>query len=255
MQGTNINDYKVVYVCEDTVDGIFTAIYKAWENGISKTMVEVRDCSTMSFLYEYIDVKTDTCLSFKVAETIQKKLSGEVYSYIFQTALSDNCDKAQLIYQFLIKAFKMGPSILQYLQDEDVSSIFKISRRVSNEAHKYLGFVRFEELENGVLIARINPLSNVIPLIAEHFCDRLLNENWVILDTRRNYSAIHKRGLGFVLSDAITEKDLLLFSKKSMQEELYKSLWENFFQTIAIKERENFNLQRNMMPLRYRKYM
>ena len=35
----------------------------------------------------------------------------------------------------------------------------------------------------------------------------------------------------------------------------YSELFEHFFHTIAIKERKNLGLQRNMLPLRYRKYM
>lgn len=123
------------------------------------------------------------------------------------------------------------------------------------KAHKYLGFVRFEERNNGILVARINPLANVVPLIADHFQDRLHNENWIILDTVRNISAIHSKGQNYVLSKEITENMLLEMSTLSDKEQEYQKLWKQFFHTIAIKERENTKLQQNMMPLRYRKYM
>ena len=32
-------------------------------------------------------------------------------------------------------------------------------------------------------------------------------------------------------------------------------LWKDFFNTIGIKERENYQCQRNLMPLWYRKHM
>ena len=35
----------------------------------------------------------------------------------------------------------------------------------------------------------------------------------------------------------------------------YRDLWKTFYQAIAIEERKNPKLQRNMMPLRYREYM
>ena len=37
-----------VYLCEDTIDGIFTAIYRAWADGTSHTDVRVRTNDTMS---------------------------------------------------------------------------------------------------------------------------------------------------------------------------------------------------------------
>lgn len=38
-------------------------------------------------------------------------------------------------------------------------------------------------------------------------------------------------------------------------EEKYSELFTEFFHTIAIKERTNSELQRGMLPVRYRKYM
>ena len=246
---------KIICVCEDSVDGIFTAIYKAWEIGTSKTLIEIRGIKTMTLFAEYIEVNTDTELASRVAASIHSKISEEVYYYVYRAALSDDSDKAQYIYEFLLKAFRMGKDIIHKLQDESVMKIFELARKVGNESHKYLGFVRFCELENGILSAKINPLANVVSIVAEHFADRLHNENWVILDTTRNIAAVHRAGYGFVLTNDISEQDLDQFSNKSENEEKYQLLWNRFFDTIAIEERKNKKLQQQLMPLRYRKYM
>ena len=246
---------KIICVCEDSVDGIFTAIYKAWEIGTSKTLIEIRGIKTMTLFAEYIEVNTDTELASKVAASIHSKISEEVYYYVYRAALADDSDKAQYIYEFLLKAFRMGKDIIHKLQDESVMKIFELARKVGNESHKYLGFVRFCELENGILSAKINPLANVVSIVAEHFADRLHNENWVILDTTRNIAAVHRAGYGFVLTNDISEQDLDQFSNKSENEEKYQLLWNRFFDTIAIEERKNKKLQQQLMPLRYRKYM
>jgi len=107
-----------------------------------------------------------------------------------------------------------------------------------------LEFVRFEELANSVLVSRIEPKSNIIPLISEHFADRLHCENWIILDTGRNFAAIHEASKPVFFS-YLTESELANFSVLS----------DTFFDTIAIKERCNPKLQQSNMPLRYRKYM
>jgi len=254
MQGDCSMD-KIICVCEDSIDGIFTAIYKAWEIGTSKTLIEIRGMKTMTLFAEYIEVNTDTELASKVAASIHSKISEEVYYYVYRAALSDDSDKAQYIYEFLLKAFRMGKDIIHKLQDESVMKIFELARKVGNESHKYLGFVRFCELENGILSAKINPLANVVSIVAEHFADRLHNENWVILDTTRNIAAVHRAGYGFVLTNDISEQDLDQFSNKSENEEKYQLLWNRFFDTIAIEERKNKKLQQQLMPLRYRKYM
>lgn len=246
---------KIICLCEDSVDGIFTAIHKAWELGTSRTMIEVRGIRNISLFSEYIEIETDTYLANKVAESVRRKISPEVYYYIYRSALSDNDDKAQFIYEFLQKAFKIGPGIVNHLQDDNVMKVFEMTRRVGNEAHRYLGFVRFVELKNEVLVSKIDPHANIVPLIADHFADRLHTENWIILDTKRDFAAVHRAGKGHVFTSNISEADLDGFSAKSENEEKFNSLWERFFDTIAIEERKNDKLQKQMMPLRYRKYM
>lgn len=244
-----------VYLCDDSVEGIFTAIYKAWKAGTSHTDVRIRDNSSISFFEDYIEVETDKTLSEKVASSILRKLSFEVYTNVYYTCLSDDENKASYIYRFLQKAFKYGSSIINKLQDNDVNFIYKLHRAVGNEAGRYREFTRFEELENGVLAGRIEPKYNIVPIIADYFADRMHNEHWIILDTKRSISAVHVAHKGYALTDQITETDLLNFSGLSEKEADFQALWKRFFDTIAIEERINPNLQRSLMPLRFRKYM
>ncbi len=244
-----------VYLCDDCAEGIFTAIYKAWEAGTSHTDVRVRNNSSISLFEDYIDVPTDKMLSEKVASSILRKLSFEVYMNVYYACLSDDENKASYIYHFLQKAFKCGKDIINKLQDDDVNHVYKLRRAVGNEAGHYREFIRFEELENGVLAGRIEPKYNIVPLITDHFADRMHNEHWIILDTKRSISAIHVAYKGYAFTDQITEADLLNFSGLSKKEADFQALWKRFFDTIAIEERINPKLQRNLMPLRFRKYM
>lgn len=244
-----------IYLCDDSVEGVFTAIYKAWEAGTSHTDVRVRNNSSISFFEDYIDVETDKSLSEKVASSILRKLSFEIYMNIYYACLSDDENKASYIYHFLQKAFKCGSAIMNKLQDDDVNRIYKLRRAVGNEAGHYREFIRFEELENGVLAGRIEPRYNIVPLIADYFADRMHNEHWIILDTKRSISAVHVAYKGYAFTDQITETDLLNFSGLSEKEADFQALWKRFFDTIAIEERINPKLQRSLMPLRFRKYM
>lgn len=251
----NTNIIKNIYLSDGTTEGIFTAIYLAWVDGTSRTDVRINgSCDTLSFFENYIETKTDYKIAEKVCQSIKHKLSENIYFYIYRASLSFNPDRASCIYSFLQKAFRKGPSIINALSDNDVMKLFELDRQVGREAHSYLEFVRFEELENGVLACRINPKSNVIPLITEHFSDRLHTENWIILDTGRNFAAVH-RAHSAPFFCALSDEQLTAFSGFSEKEENFKKLWKTFFETIAVRERVNPSLQRSMMPLRYRKYM
>lgn len=251
----NKADTTHVFCCEDSIDGILTAIYKAWEYGTSCTDVKIKSNLNYSLFEEYIYSDADTQLAFKVAKSIQNKLSDEVYNYVYNTCLSCYEDKTSVVYAFLRKAFKVGKNIVNYLNDETVCRIFEITRNVRNEAHHTLEFCRFEELENGVLCCRVDPMNNVVPLISAHFADRLHCENWIILDVNRKLASVHSAHHGYIITNSINESMLNDFSKPSENELEFQKLWKNFFNTIAIKERTNKDLQRNLMPLRFRHFM
>lgn len=77
-----------VYLCEDTIDGIFTAIYRAWADGTSHTDVRVRTNDTMSLFETYIFSESDGTLARKVQRSIIQKLSVDIYETCYQAMLS-----------------------------------------------------------------------------------------------------------------------------------------------------------------------
>ena len=50
-------------------------------------------------------------------------------------------------------------------------------------------------------------------------------------------------------------KELQKLQTIEKQRDIYTDLWKEFFETIAIKERENPRCQRTHMPLHYRKHV
>ena len=58
----------------------------------------------------------------------------------------------------------------------------------------------------------------------------------------------------FIVRDAQIDEGLIT-DNLSENEESYRKLWIKFFDAISIKERENSNLQRNNLPLRFREFL
>lgn len=244
---------KKVFICEDDFASIMTAVYDAWDfsRGKKHDLVRIELVGTGNFelFAEYVEVQADEDKCAKVVRSIRNKISEEVFGEVFRGTLSDKQDKANAIYHFLVEAFKCGRGVLYNLGNPAVMRLFELTRYVGNEQHRLLGFIRFEELYNGVLFSKIAPVNNVLTLIAPHFCDRLPNENWIIYDERRKIAAIHRKQGGWCLtSDTLVLERIV----SAETENFYKGLWKTFFDTIAIEERKNYKLQRQLMPLRYR---
>lgn len=247
---------KKIFLCDDSIDGIFTAIYQAWSSKAGHSNIKIQECGQnnhypdMELFSEYIQVETDYELALKVSSSIKAKISEEAYEMVCRTAFSDHFGKGDLIYRFLVLGFYYGPDITSHLSNEVVGSVFKINRYVNNEVHHLLGFVRFSQHESGLLTSVIHPKNNVLSLITPHFADRLPMERFVIFDENRSIAALHLPGKPWIMAE-LPELDQGLGSVSPKMDE-YSDLWKTFFEHIAIKERINPKLQRNNLPLRFR---
>lgn len=249
------------FICEDSIDGIFTGVYDAWASkyGHSHIRLTAGDMDNFELFQEYITVTPDSEKSAKVARTLHERLGEEVYSDICQAILANEftvrrkqLDKADCIYRTIVLGFSLadGSKVLHALSEPYVRRVFELARATANEAHHLLGFLRFCELENQVLFASIHPKNDVLPILAEHFSDRLPVEHFIIYDENRRLAVIHKASTPYLIADASSlNQDII---KRYSQKELeYRKLWCGFFESIAIDARKNPKLQSQNIPKRF----
>ena len=270
-----INMYT--FICEDSPNGIFSGIYDAWDFKVNQnkkypagstatdtsSRIYPHACShedihlvchepdNYQLFYEYIHVETSTEKSDKVARTIQCRLGSEFYDAILNAILSivpakkNDLDKADAIYHTLVLGLNTaaGARAIHDLSNPYVHRLFTLSRATANEAHHLLGFLRFSELENGVLFSTIHPKNNALPILAEHFTDRLPQENFMIYDENRQLAAVHAAGKNFMLVDASgIDQDLL--NRTSEKESAYRKLWLAFLTRLRSRHGSIQNFRR-----------
>lgn len=252
---TNQSVEKIIYRCEDTVDGIFTMIYDAWAARIpdERLSLQVEREDTYELFAQYVYVETDLEKAVKVSRSVSRKISPLAFQYIYAAALSFEEDKAMAIYRFLKLGFAVGGRVTDMHARKEVLRIFELHRNVNNEAHLFREFVRFADLENGMLMAKIRPKNQVLPLIADHFADRFGSENFVIIDEKHDMGLFHALGKEWFLAPVDNEAVEQLWGKERSDE--YERLWKTFFKSIEIQPRHNPTCQRNHCSLRYRDYM
>lgn len=245
-------------VCEDSLEGIFTGIYDAYL--LKKPHEQIHICVGEERNYRlfavYEDHKPDEQKAVKVARTIGREFGSEAYMSICRALASPEADKGEAVYKTVVAGLKMRnkKDVMGNLIDPYVHRVFELARFTANEAHYHVEFLRFRELENGILYAEIGPKNNIITFIMPHFADRFPLENFVIYDEKRNIHGMHPKGADWYLVCGDGEAGEI-DHQFSEGEKIYSELFCSFFHTIAIKERRNSVLQTNMLPLRYRKYM
>ena len=175
---------KTVYVCTDSVTGIFSAVYDAWK--AQKTEEEcgiaLRGFMEQQLFCDYVEVEETEEKAVAVESMIRKHMGLLAYHDIYQAALAADAEKGDAILGTMLAAKKLKDSkkIMEHLSHPKVEKVFELSRRVGNESHFLVEFIRFRELESGILYAPITPKCQVLTCIAPHFADRFPLENWMI---------------------------------------------------------------------------
>lgn len=245
-------------ICEDSLEGVFTGIYDAYLMKIPHERIHI--CTGEEENYRLFAVyerhEPDESKTVKVARTIMRDFGSEAYLSICRALASPENDKGEAVYKTVVTGLRMKNKreVMGNLADPYVHRVFELARFTANEAHFHVEFLRFRELENGILYAEIGPKNNIITFIMPHFADRLPLENFVVYDEIRNIYALHPSGGEWYLVYGEEGREMAApcFSE---EERKYSELFTHFFHTIAIKERKNNRLQMNMLPLRYRRYM
>lgn len=246
-------DTITIFLCENSPEGILTAVYDAWASrrGHSHVKLKLNQEDSLELFADYVTVEPDMEKAEKVRRSIQQKISRYAWEMVYRAALSEREEKADDIYRFLVGGFYYGSRVVNMLAEPVVMRITEMNRSVSNEAHFTREFLRFDEREGGILFAKIRAKNDVLTLVVPHFADRLSGENFLILDVSRNRAAVHPAGSSWYLTELTPEQADELLSTRPDE---YRDLWKTFFHAIAIEARKNPKLQRNMMPLHYREF-
>jgi probable DNA metabolism protein len=164
-----------------------------------------------------------------------------------------------LLFRYIRRALAGGPSPELDFGDPDVLETSKIYRKVTREAERLRMFVRFQKTADGIFFAPVAPLYNVLPLAADFFSDRFSDQPWMVYDVRRNY------GLYYNLhetTEVVFDKIDFDFSTGKLRdrqaaedEQYFQRLWKQYFKSIAIKERANPRLHRQLLPKRFWKFL
>ncbi len=249
---------RYIYRCEDSAEGILTGVYDAWASVHRHEENRIEVCGgeweEPVLFAEYIDVVPDAEKSEKVQRSVRLRVSEEAYEMVMKVVLSGSAEKGEVIYRFLICAFREGARACKSLGNPWVMKLFEMVRGFDNESHHLKGFLRFDEQKNGLLFARYAPKNHIMGELMEHFSDRLNGENFLILDEKRRVAGLHRSGERWFLY-RLNEEEYRTISSSYVEEDTYAALWKIFHQSIAIAERHNTDLQRNNLPLRFRPYM
>ncbi len=324
-----------VYQCEDSMESVFTAVYRAYEEKRPPEEVSLSMTDEPMLFAEFIPVEPDRERTRKVVSTLWRNFGEDDYLKICMALAAPDPEKGQAVYRTIVHGLRdkcRQGHLFDDLKDDYVRKTFELARGVLREYDHQRGFLRFKEVEliqdcrnvaedpggelwgefslcadagasreagaRSVLYARIGPKNHLLTFLMPHFADRFPGENFIIYDESRKIIGIHpaegreeekgetsgtgkgegirkeqceRKGGSFRGSsgDAAGEQKPMTWYlascgdgftaldglRSSGRELAYQELFTYFCLKIAIRERRNLELQRNMLPLRFREYM
>lgn len=101
---------KKMLICDDTMEGIFTAVYDGWRWGNRgfSVGIAVREPDYPELFTENLEIISDSVKAFKVSRTIKNRLGGQVYEAVCYAAASVHPEKGTAIFYLLRRALEKG---------------------------------------------------------------------------------------------------------------------------------------------------
>lgn len=233
----------LIYCYDGTFHGFLCCIFESYAKHEVLTAI-VSDEDFEPTLYDTRYVQTD----HEHANRVYRKVfaisqdAGQLLRRGFLTCMPD---KELQLYKLVRRLLEEGPGFLHSTTDPTAYPIWKAIRAMNGEAHLLKGFVRFSDL-NGVLGSEIEPKNRVLPLLRNHFCARYYNETFFIYDRTHREILLYASG-----KSQITSLEQFEMARPDTAEASYRLLWKRFYDTVAIKERENPRCRMTQMPKRY----
>ena len=256
---------RIDYLYDGSFEGFLTCVYLHYYEDRAAGIYPAEQYQN-TILYRSRQVVTDPDKAATVYQAIEEKISVYALQRIYYVFLSEQPDKDNIAFQYLCLGFRMGGKLFAMHSDPVVYAAQQIERKVTGEAHRLKGLLRFSAIsvgggtekdadgsasralinEHEILYAKIEPDHNVLELLGEHFADRFKNEPFLIHDAKRGKALYAENG-----NWHIAPLDVKALPGFSPEEKEYRRLWKNYFETIAIEERKNPNCQKRFMPVRY----
>lgn len=234
---------ELVYLYDGSFEGLLCCIFESYaKREVPTAIISEEDFAPT--LYDTRTILTDWEHAGRVYRKIVKcsPYAADLLRKGFLTCLPE---KELHLYRLVVKLLREGPAFLSRQSDMILYPVLKAVRHLTGEAHLLKGFVRFSEL-GGVLGGEIEPKNRVLPLLRSHFCARYRNERFFL------YDRTHKEVLLYAGGKALIRPlEHFEMAPPDEAEANYRILWKRFYDTIAIKERENPRGRMTHMPKRY----
>jgi probable DNA metabolism protein len=238
----------MILVYDGSFEGFLSLIYEVYYQKLKVTKI-IKEYPSEIVFEEIKKIETSLENSQKVFKAINKIFPKSIVCKILNIFMCDTKKFEMALLEYIILGFKDIKQLFN-INNPSVFYVETLEKELFRHVHKMTGFIRFEELDDKTLYAKIQTKFNVTYFLGKHFLKRFNNQNFIIHDIERKIAFVK-------IENHISIENIASFETPnlSQNEAKFQKLWSSFFNSVSIKERTNVELQQNLVPLIYRTYM
>lgn len=237
------------YLYDGSFEGMLCCIFTAFLRRETPAAIDPEGEGMQLSLIAPELIRTEPDKAKRVADALRGKVSPEALRMVKYGYLCDIPEKELCVLAYVRAVFSGGRQALTDFGDNRILQLSKAVRALRHEAHLYTGFVRFSDC-GPALVSVIEPKNHVLPLLANHFRERLAGENYLIYDRTHRQALLGSGG-----HTAIGPMEEFELPKPNAEEDEYRVLWRRFYQSTDIRQRRNMRCQTSHLPKHFRPFM
>ena len=229
---------------DDSFDGFLTAVFEAFRLHLPVSRIVSESRYEVSlFDEEPHRIVTDSSSASRVWTGIVQRLDNDRVAMLYGSFLSELTGIEDHLWKYLVRLFREGGAFAANPLAPEGLPLLKAAEAVKREQHRFLGFVRFQKTEEGLLFAEIEPQYDVLLLLVGHFRRRYPQKRWAIFDSKRGKGVLCENG-------EVCEIQIPDFHK-GYQGDDFCDLWKQYYNSVTIAERKNLRLMCRELPRKY----
>jgi len=248
----------VYIVYDNTFEGFLSAIFEFYERKLKDAFIRKEDVQLSSLFGDNIQITTCEEKAKRVASKLEKTLGSEGFRTLWKAWLTEESHVEDCIFGSIRYGLEQQRNVLSDYGNLYVIELSQKLKMIDREKHRMEAFVRFQQTKDELYYSVVEPDFNVLPLIIPHFKNRYADQRWLIFDLKRHYGIYYdKKNVEFITFEELDSKrlqtpDKALFAEN---EQLYQTLWRDYFKSANITSRKNTKLHLQHVPRRYWKYL
>lgn len=237
---------------DSTFNGFLSVVFEIYRQHLDVGEIHPdRSDSPCNLFMQPFRIETSEDSAQRLKRAISNQASPDILSTLDAAFRSEEDGIEMKILAYLRKMFLgTDPTYAKKPTSDEMLPIFMTARSVRREVGGMLGMVRFNRMPDGTYFSEIEPKYDILELLIGHFRGRFANEQWVIYDSKRGFGVYYDGKNPVEMSIPNIRQVSAMNSSDN-----FVQLWQDYYKSIAIKERENPKLMKQCLPVRYWKHL